>query len=408
MNHDFEARVSDVKSRAHGHWTPILRSLGVDERILKGKNLPCPSMLRRHRPLPVHRQVRRRQLPLPLMRCRWRPEAGSGGAGAGQFGELLDDSRRSWAAVRASDGARPGRPVAGADEAAVPAASGTRPGRSPAATRSTATCATAGCTCPPTRGRCAFIRRWATTRSRPGSSARRRSPSYPAMLAVRAGHRRPRRHPAPDLPARTVARRWATQSTKVLSSGINGAAVRLVRGHATNSRSPKASRPRWRCTCAPASRSGPRSTAATWRSSGSRTRCAASASTRTTTPTPSSTARPRPTRWRTAWSATPGSAGIRIGHGREVQVFVPRQDGTDWADIWLARLANDEASGIAFRAGWRADCHPLFSGPARRAQRQRVSHWQLPAPGRIRGKGSLESDGDPASPFIPASPLQPS
>jgi hypothetical protein len=21
-------------------------------------------------------------------------------------------------------------------------------------------------------------------------------------------------------------------------------------------------------------------------------------------------------------------------------VFVPRQDGTDWADIWLARLAN--------------------------------------------------------------------
>jgi hypothetical protein len=42
MNHDFEARVSDVKSRAHGHWTGILRSLGVDEDILKGKNLPCP------------------------------------------------------------------------------------------------------------------------------------------------------------------------------------------------------------------------------------------------------------------------------------------------------------------------------------------------------------------------------
>lgn len=42
MNHDFEARVSDVKSRARGHWTPILRSLGVDEEILKGKNLPCP------------------------------------------------------------------------------------------------------------------------------------------------------------------------------------------------------------------------------------------------------------------------------------------------------------------------------------------------------------------------------
>jgi hypothetical protein len=43
MNHDFEARVRDVKSRAHGHWTGILRSLGVDEDILKGKNQPCRS-----------------------------------------------------------------------------------------------------------------------------------------------------------------------------------------------------------------------------------------------------------------------------------------------------------------------------------------------------------------------------
>jgi hypothetical protein len=24
---------------------------------------------------------------------------------------------------------------------------------------------------------------------------------------------------------------------------------------------------------------------------------------------------------------------------REVQVFVPKQNGADWADIWLARLA---------------------------------------------------------------------
>jgi len=42
MNNDFEARVKDLKSRAHGHWTSILRNLGVDEDILKGKNLPCP------------------------------------------------------------------------------------------------------------------------------------------------------------------------------------------------------------------------------------------------------------------------------------------------------------------------------------------------------------------------------
>jgi len=42
MNNDFEVRVKDLKSRAHGHWTSILRNLGVDEDILKGKNLPCP------------------------------------------------------------------------------------------------------------------------------------------------------------------------------------------------------------------------------------------------------------------------------------------------------------------------------------------------------------------------------
>ena len=42
MNNDFEARVRDLKSRAHGHWTSILRHLDVNEEILKGKNLPCP------------------------------------------------------------------------------------------------------------------------------------------------------------------------------------------------------------------------------------------------------------------------------------------------------------------------------------------------------------------------------
>jgi putative DNA primase/helicase len=42
MNDDFESRVRDLKSRAHGHWTPLLGALGVDERILNGKNQPCP------------------------------------------------------------------------------------------------------------------------------------------------------------------------------------------------------------------------------------------------------------------------------------------------------------------------------------------------------------------------------
>ena len=30
MNDDFESRVRDLKSRAHGHWTPLLGALGVD------------------------------------------------------------------------------------------------------------------------------------------------------------------------------------------------------------------------------------------------------------------------------------------------------------------------------------------------------------------------------------------
>ncbi|WP_431257643.1 DUF7146 domain-containing protein [Roseateles chitinivorans] len=34
--------VDDVKTRAHGRWDEILRCLGVDERILSRKNMPCP------------------------------------------------------------------------------------------------------------------------------------------------------------------------------------------------------------------------------------------------------------------------------------------------------------------------------------------------------------------------------
>ena len=37
-----EKRLLEIKSRAHGHWTSILRALGVDEKILNGKNQPCP------------------------------------------------------------------------------------------------------------------------------------------------------------------------------------------------------------------------------------------------------------------------------------------------------------------------------------------------------------------------------
>jgi len=42
MKDDFESRVREVKARAHHGWTPILKALGVDEKVLNGKNQPCP------------------------------------------------------------------------------------------------------------------------------------------------------------------------------------------------------------------------------------------------------------------------------------------------------------------------------------------------------------------------------
>ena len=42
QNREYEARIEAVKQRAHGRWTEILARLGVDEPILKRRNLPCP------------------------------------------------------------------------------------------------------------------------------------------------------------------------------------------------------------------------------------------------------------------------------------------------------------------------------------------------------------------------------
>jgi len=42
QSYEFEARVAEVKRRAHGRWSAILRSLGVDEKIVNKRNQPCP------------------------------------------------------------------------------------------------------------------------------------------------------------------------------------------------------------------------------------------------------------------------------------------------------------------------------------------------------------------------------
>ena len=38
----FEARIEDIKRRAHGNWTDILHTLGVESSILNKRNQPCP------------------------------------------------------------------------------------------------------------------------------------------------------------------------------------------------------------------------------------------------------------------------------------------------------------------------------------------------------------------------------
>lgn len=39
---EYEARFRDMLLHAHGRWTPILRTLGINEKILSRRNQPCP------------------------------------------------------------------------------------------------------------------------------------------------------------------------------------------------------------------------------------------------------------------------------------------------------------------------------------------------------------------------------
>jgi len=41
-NSEYRRLVADVKARAHGHWPRILIHLGVNDRVVNGKNQPCP------------------------------------------------------------------------------------------------------------------------------------------------------------------------------------------------------------------------------------------------------------------------------------------------------------------------------------------------------------------------------
>jgi putative DNA primase/helicase len=41
-NRDLEHHLNELKARAHGRWSEILRASGVDESILSRRNQPCP------------------------------------------------------------------------------------------------------------------------------------------------------------------------------------------------------------------------------------------------------------------------------------------------------------------------------------------------------------------------------
>lgn len=42
MDHEFQARVRELKQRMQGRWTEFLRSCGIDDKVLSGRNVPCP------------------------------------------------------------------------------------------------------------------------------------------------------------------------------------------------------------------------------------------------------------------------------------------------------------------------------------------------------------------------------
>ena len=42
MSKELEARIAAVKQRAHGHWTGLLEAIGVDAKVLNRKGQPCP------------------------------------------------------------------------------------------------------------------------------------------------------------------------------------------------------------------------------------------------------------------------------------------------------------------------------------------------------------------------------
>lgn len=325
-------RVRDLKSRAHGQWTSILRALGVDEKILNGKNQPCP---------------------MPgcggTDRFQYTDKFGNGdyfcrrcGPGAslkllhavrgGNFGELLDDIERYLgthrpAAVGSVAGPSPERmkrlcqriwleakPIVAGDEVDHYLRNrGLQQATYPRSMR--------------------FHPALGYYEKQPGQQRSKKIAEYPAMLACVQG---------PDGHAVTLHRTYlkdgrkalGDQSKKVLSSGINGAAVRL--DEATDEL---------------AVTEGIETGLAIRLSTGKPVWAALNCGNMERLWVPDHVERLCIYADNDANGEFAGQASAYLfaqrlareakksGVNRTVQVFVPKQAGSDWADIWLASLA---------------------------------------------------------------------
>jgi putative DNA primase/helicase len=334
MNHEFESRVRDIKARAHGHWTPLLKALGVGDEILNGKNQPCPMCGGTDRFQYTDRFGEGNY------HCR------SCGAGGGlklalavlgtKFGELLDRLELQLGTVRM---------------ATTPVLSGPSPDRMKRLSQriwNEARPVTAGdevdhylrqrglqLSAYPRSLR--FHPALGYYEKQPGQQRSKKIADYPAMLAAVQGV---------DGHAVTLHRTYlrdgrkalGAQSRKVLSSGINGAAVRLFE-------------PADELAIA----EGIETALAVHLSTGKPVWAALSCGNMGKLWVPDSVARVCIYADNDADAGFDGQAcAYALAHrlvrearrldasrpGREVQVFVPKHSGTDWADIWLARLTH--------------------------------------------------------------------
>lgn len=335
MNRDPEKRLQDIKARAHGHWTHILKSLGIDEKILNGRNQPCPMQGCGGRD--------RFQYTDKYSEGNWYCRRCNAGGGlllaqavlGCSFPELLDKIERQLGMLPAT----PAQPTSG-----------------PSPERMKALCQRIWNEALPLkpgdevdrylRNRGLLFDSYPRTlrfhptlgyyEKQQGQQRSKKVAEYPAMLACVQGT---------DGHAVTLHRTYlkegrkalGDQSKKVLSSGINGAAVRLdeptdalciTEGIETGlAVRLSTGKPVWSAL-----------------NSGNMENLWIPAQVKRICIYADNDANAEFTGQLSAYTLAQRlvKEARKSDVDREVQVYVPKHDGTDWADVWLNRLANEK------------------------------------------------------------------